>query len=275
VLARNWLEELLTRLRAIPHIEIVRIGSRVPVFMPMRITEENYARCWRNFHPLWLNIHVKPSQRGSRPSWRKPATGCCAPASPLGNQSVLWRASTTVSTSSSKLVAGSGAHPRAPYYLYICDLVEGVGHFRTPVSKGIEIIEGLRGHTSGFAVPTFVVDAPGGGRQDSGLCPITILAVPDHKVGCAIRRFHQHLRRTAGFINSHDPSTCAYCSHPALEGRVRSAACWACWKANRCPSNRRVSTIAHARRRGASLASWMIKNGNRWASAAVEEEKKE
>jgi lysine 2,3-aminomutase len=103
-----------------------------------------------------------------------------------------------------------------PYYLYICDLVAGAGHFRTPVSKGIEIIEGLRGHTSGFAVPTFVVDAPGGGGKVP-VMPNYVISSSDHTVV---------LRNYEGFISTyeepldykpHDPKTCAYCQHPRVE----------------------------------------------------------
>ncbi|NPV41054.1 MAG: lysine 2,3-aminomutase [Anaerolineae bacterium] len=215
VLAPKLLEELLTRLRAIPHIEIVRIGSRVPVFMPMRITEE-LCQMLAQFHPLWLNIHVNhPNEITAELAQ---ATDRLLRAGiPLGNQSVLLAGINDCVNIQRKLVQDLVRIRVRPYYLYICDLVEGVGHFRTPVSKGIEIIEGLRGHTSGFAVPTFVVDAPGGGGKIP-VMPNYVISSSDHKVV---------LRNYEGFIStyeepqdyqSHDPSTCAYCQHPRVEG---------------------------------------------------------
>jgi len=157
VLAPKILKEILTRLREIPHIEIVRIGSRVPVFMPMRVTDE-LCDMLREFHPLWLNIHVNHSNEITK----ELAEACAKLADagiPLGNQSVLLAGINDCVHIQRKLVRDLIRMRVRPYYLYICDLVEGAGHFRTPVSKGVEIIEGLRGHTSGFAVPTFVVDA--------------------------------------------------------------------------------------------------------------------
>ena len=214
VLAPKLLEELLTRLRAIPHIEIVRIGSRVPVFMPMRITDE-LCEMLAKFHPLWLNIHVNhPNEITAE------LAEACDKLSragiPLGNQSVLLAGINDCVHIQRKLVQDLVRLRVRPYYLYICDLVEGAGHFRTPVSKGIEIIEGLRGHTSGFAVPTFVVDAPGGGGKIP-VMPNYLISSSDHKVV---------LRNYEGFISTyeepldyqaHDPQTCEYCRHPHIE----------------------------------------------------------
>jgi len=215
VLAPKLLEELLTRLRAIPHIEIVRIGSRVPVFMPMRVTDE-LCDMLAQFHPLWLNIHVNhPNEITAE------LAQACDKLSragiPLGNQSVLLAGINDCVNIQRKLVQDLVRIRVRPYYLYICDLVEGVGHFRTPVAKGIEIIEGLRGHTSGFAVPTFVVDAPGGGGKIP-VMPNYQISSSDHKVV---------LRNYEGFISTyeepldyqpHDSSTCEYCQHPRIEG---------------------------------------------------------
>ena len=163
VLAPKILEEILTRLREIPHIEIVRIGSRVPVFMPMRITQELCDMLGR-FHPLWLNIHVNHpseiSQELAEACDRMSRAGI-----PLGNQSVLMAGVNDCVHIQRELVQKLTRIRVRPYYLYQCDLVEGAGHFRTPVAKGIEIIEGLRGHTSGYAVPQYIVDAPGGGGK--------------------------------------------------------------------------------------------------------------
>ncbi len=156
-------ELILSRLRAIPHLEIIRFGSRVPVFLPMRVTDE-FCQMIAKYHPFWMNIHV------NHPKEITPElAAACARLSragvPLGNQSVLL-AGINDSVNIQRKLAHELVKIRVrPYYLYQCDLVEGSGHLRTTVSKGIEIIEGLRGHTSGYAVPTYVVDAPGGGGK--------------------------------------------------------------------------------------------------------------
>lgn len=213
-MAPRLLEELLTRLREIPHIEIVRIGSRVPVFMPMRITDE-LCNTLQKFHPLWMNIHVNHPNEISA----ELAQACdklSRAGIPLGNQSVLLAGVNDCVHVQRKLVQDLLRVRVRPYYLYQCDLVEGVGHFRTPVAKGIEIIEGLRGHTSGFAVPTFVVDAPGGGGKIP-LMPNYQLSVSDHKVV---------LRNYEGYITTyeepleyqpHDPKTCSFCQNKRSE----------------------------------------------------------
>ena len=157
------LDRLLGDLRAIPHVEIVRIGSRVPVFLPQRIDDE-FCAMIRKYHPLWINIHVN-HPREITPELREACNRLADAGVPLGNQSVLL-AGVNDSVHIQRLLVHELVKMRVrPYYLYQCDMVEGAGHFRTTVSKGIEIIEGLRGHTSGYAVPTFVVDAPGGGGK--------------------------------------------------------------------------------------------------------------
>jgi lysine 2,3-aminomutase len=210
VLAPKVLEDLLTRLREIPHIEIIRIGSRVPVFMPMRVTDE-LTDLLKRFHPLWLNIHVNHPNEITA----ELAAACDKLAGagiPLGNQSVLLAGVNDCVHIQRKLVQDLLRIRVRPYYLYQCDLVEGVGHFRTPVAKGIEIIEGLRGHTSGFAVPTYVVDAPAGGGKIP-VMPDYLISQSDHKVV---------LRNYEGFIStyeepqdyhSHDSKTCPFCQH--------------------------------------------------------------
>ena len=214
VLNPKLLEELLGRLRAIPHIEILRIGSRVPVFMPMRVTEE-LCNMLANFHPLWLNIHVNhPNEITAE------LAQACDRLSrvgiPLGNQSVLLAGVNDCVHIQRKLVQDLVRIRVRPYYLYICDLMEGIGHFRTSVSKGIEIIEGLRGHTSGFAVPTFVVDAPGGGGKIP-VMPNYLISSSDHKVV---------LRNYEGYISTyeepldyqpHDSKNCPFCQNKRPE----------------------------------------------------------
>lgn len=157
------LEYIIKRLRAIKHVEIIRLGSRVPVVLPQRITPE-LVKMLSKYHPIWLNTHFNHPNEITKES-----TEACARLAnagiPLGNQSVLLRGVNDAVSIMKKLVCELVKIRVRPYYIYQCDLSMGLEHFRTPVSKGIEIIEGLRGHVSGYAVPTFVVDAPGGGGK--------------------------------------------------------------------------------------------------------------
>lgn len=191
-LAPKLLEELIARLREIPHVEIIRIGSRVPVFMPMRVTDE-LCDMLQKYHPLWLNIHVNHPDEITA----ELAQACdklTRAGIPLGNQSVLLAGVNDCIHIQRRLVHDLVRIRVRPYYLYQCDLVEGAGHFRTPVGKGIEIIEGLRGHTSGYAVPTYCVDAPGGGGKIP-VMPNYLISMSDHKVV---------LRNYEGFITTYE-----------------------------------------------------------------------
>ncbi len=213
-LAPRVLDELLRRLREIPHVEIIRIGSRVPVFMPMRVNDE-LCDMLQQYHPLWMNIHVNHPNEITQ----ELADACdklSRAGIPLGNQSVLLAGINDCIHIQRKLVQDLVKMRVRPYYLYQCDLVDGAGHFRTPVTKGLEIIEGLRGHTSGFAVPTYVVDAPGGGGKIP-LMPNYQISASDHKV---------ILRNFEGFITTyeepleykaHNPETCSYCQNKRKE----------------------------------------------------------
>lgn len=157
------LEHIISQLRAIPHVEVIRIGTRAPVVMPQRITTD-LAAMLKKYHPIWVNTHFNHYNEITTES----AAACAMLADagiPLGNQSVLLRNVNDCVNIMRTLVTRLAAIRVRPYYLYQCDLSTGIEHFRTPVSKGIEIIEGLRGHVSGFCVPTFVVDAPGGGGK--------------------------------------------------------------------------------------------------------------
>lgn len=163
VLSDENLESIISRIRAIKHVEIIRIGSRTPVVLPQRITPE-LCSMLRKYHPIWLNTHFNHPNEITEESSR--ACAMLADAGiPLGNQSVLLAGVNDCVYVMRELVHKLVAIRVRPYYLYQCDLSMGLEHFRTPVAKGIEIIEGLRGHTSGFCVPTFVVDAPGGGGK--------------------------------------------------------------------------------------------------------------
>ncbi|MGQ9629942.1 MAG: lysine 2,3-aminomutase [bacterium] len=160
------LEDILRSLREIPHIEIIRIGTRVPVTMPMRITPQ-LAEMIGRYHPVWLNTHFNHPKEIT-PESARACDILLRAGIPVGNQSVLLRGVNDCPHIMRSLLQGLLKIRVRPYYLYQCDLSRGVGHFRTPVSRGIQIIESLRGHTSGLAVPTFVIDGPGG----SGKIPV-------------------------------------------------------------------------------------------------------
>jgi lysine 2,3-aminomutase len=157
------LEYLLRRLRAIPHVEFLRIGTRIPIFLPQRITPALCAML-RKFHPLFLSVHSNHPRELTTEV--RDALGRLADAGiPLGNQSVLLRHvnddAAVMKAHLQKLLMCRVK----PYYLYQCDLISGSAHLRASVRKGLEIMEALRGHTSGYAVPTYVIDAPGGGGK--------------------------------------------------------------------------------------------------------------
>ncbi|MBN1948090.1 MAG: lysine 2,3-aminomutase [Bradymonadales bacterium] len=157
------LDWLLTRLRKIPHVEIIRIGTRTPVVLPYRITDELVEMLARH-HPLWVNTHFNHTREITESSRRALAKLADA-GIPLGNQSVLLAGVNDCPRIMKQLVHRLVQNRVRPYYLYQCDLSEGLSHFRTPVGKGIEILESLIGHTTGFAVPTYVIDAPHGGGK--------------------------------------------------------------------------------------------------------------
>jgi len=161
--ADEKLEFLLSRLRAIPHIEFLRIGTRIPIFLPQRITAE-FCAMLRKYHPFWISIHANHPREITAEAHA--ALGRLADAGvPLGNQSVLLRGVNDDPAVMKALVHRLLRARVRPYYIYQCDLIAGSAHLRSSVRKGIEIIEALRGHTTGYAVPQFVIDAPGGGGK--------------------------------------------------------------------------------------------------------------
>jgi len=163
LLSDGRLRELLGRLREIPHIEIVRIGTRVPIFLPQRLTHD-LCELLRTFHPLWINIHA--NHAAELTAEVRDALGRLADAGiPLGNQSVLLRGINDSAGAVRDLVHKLVRARVRPYYLYQCDLIEGTDHLRVPIEEGIRIMRALRGYTTGFAVPQYVVDGPGGGGK--------------------------------------------------------------------------------------------------------------
>jgi lysine 2,3-aminomutase len=174
LLSDDRLRGILRRLRSIDHIEFVRIGTRVPIFLPQRVTPE-LCRMLQEFHPLWMSVHVN-HPRELTTEVRAALERLVNHGVPLGNQSVLLKGVNDDLTVMKALVHKLVMCRVRPYYIYQCDLIYGSAHLRTSVAKGIEIIEGLRGHTTGYAVPQFVIDAPGGG----GKIPISPGYVLEH-----------------------------------------------------------------------------------------------
>jgi len=157
------LEKIISRLHAIPHIQFIRIGSRIPIFLPQRITPE-LCDMLKKYHPVFISIHANHPKELTTEV--KDALGRLADAGiPMGNQSVLLKGVNDELEIQRALVHKLLMCRVRPYYLYQCDLIEGSSHLRTPVETGIDIIEGLRGHTTGYAIPQFVIDGPGGGGK--------------------------------------------------------------------------------------------------------------
>lgn len=173
------LEYIIKRLRVIPHVEIVRLGSRTPVVCPQRITDD-LVNMLKKYHPIWLNTHFNHPNEFT-PEAEAALAKLANAGIPLGNQTVLLRGINDCVHVMKKLMHELVRNRVRPYYVYQCDLSMGLEHFRTPVSKGIEIIEALRGHTSGYAVPTFVVDAPGGGGK-TPVMPNYVISQSPNKV---------------------------------------------------------------------------------------------
>ncbi len=172
-LSDEKIEFILSNLRAIPHVEIIRIGTKVTTVLPQRITPQ-LTRVLRKYHPLWMSLHFTHPDECCYETQK--ACGLLADAGiPLGSQTVLLKGMNDNADVMKRLVHNLMKMRVKPYYVYQCDPISGSEHFRTPVSKGVEIIRSLRGHTTGYAVPTYVIDAPGGG----GKIPIA----PDYVAG--------------------------------------------------------------------------------------------
>jgi len=179
LLSNDYLDWVLTELDKIEHVEVVRIGTRTPVVLPYRVTDD-LVEMLKSHQPLWINTHFnhpREMTKSARNSLKKLANA----GFPLGNQSVLLAGVNDCPRIITDLCHKLVQNRVRPYYLYQCDLSEGLSHFRTPVGKGIEIMESMIGHTSGFARPTYVVDAPGGGGKIP-LMPNYIISWSTNKV---------------------------------------------------------------------------------------------
>ena len=218
MLPDDYLDWILTELRQIPHVEIIRIGSRMPVVLPYRITDE-LVEMLKKHHPIWLNTHFNHPRElthSAREALRKLADA----GIPLGNQSVLLAGVNDCPRIMKQLNQKLVQNRVRPYYLFQCDLSEGLSHFRTPIGKGIEIIESLVGHTSGFAVPTYVVDAPGGGGKIP-VMPNYIISWSTNKV---VLRNYEGVITTYKEPDSYEPIFCdRNCDECALQLKLDEA----------------------------------------------------
>ncbi len=202
LLSTDYLDWILTELRKIRHVEIIRIGTRTPVVLPYRITYR-LVEMLKKHHPLWINTHFNHPREITASS--KEALSKLADAGiPLGNQSVLLAGVNDCPIVMRSLVHKLVVNRVRPYYLYQCDLSEGLSHFRTPVGKGIEIIESLIGHTTGFCVPTYVIDAPGGGGKIP-VMPNYLISWSTNKV---ILRNYEGVITTYKEPDSYEPTFC-------------------------------------------------------------------
>ncbi len=209
------LESIIKRLRDIPHVEIIRIGSRVPVVCPQRITDD-LVNMLKKYHPIWLNTHFNHPDEIT-PEAIEACNKLANAGIPLGNQTVLLRGVNDCVHVMKDLMHGLTKMRVRPYYIYQCDLSNGIEHFRTPVSKGIEIIEHLRGHTSGYAVPTFVVDAPGGGGKIPVMPEYLISQSPSKVV---LRNYEGVITTYSQPLHYDDNCTCKHCDPKRTKGGV-------------------------------------------------------
>lgn len=212
MLSDEYLDWILSEISSIPHVEVIRIGSRMPIVLPYRITDD-LVNVLKKYHPIWLNTHFNHPREITSSS--KEALKKLADAGiPLGNQTVLLAGVNDCQRIIKKLVHKLVQSRVRPYYLYQCDLSEGLSHFRTPIGKGIEIMENLIGHTSGFAVPTYVIDAPHGG----GKIPV----MPNYIISWSTNRVI--LRNYEGIITTYkepDSYKQVYCDRKCNDCRLQ------------------------------------------------------
>ena len=211
-LSDDLLDYTLGRFRAVKSVEILRIGTRVPIFLPQRITDKMVATLKR-YHPLWMNIHINHPKELS-PEVQQAVAKLADAGIPLGAQIVLMAGINDCANTMKTLVQDMVKNRIRPYYLYQCDLSQGIGHFRTPVSVGLSIIESLRGHTTGFSIPTFCVDAPGGGGKVP-VMPNYLISQSDRKV--IVRNFEGVIATYSepDHYEHHSPDNCDYCRRAA------------------------------------------------------------
>ncbi|MBI3912804.1 MAG: KamA family radical SAM protein, partial [Chloroflexi bacterium] len=208
----EMLDFVLARFRSVKSVEIIRFGTRIPIFLPQRITAKMLATL-QKYHPIWMNVHINHPKELA-PEARAALTQLANIGIPLGAQTVLMAGINDCPNTMKTLVHELVKTRVRPYYLYQCDLSQGIGHFRTPVSVGLSIIEALRGHTSGFSVPTFVVDAPGGGGKIP-IMPNYMISANSNKI--VMRNFEGVITTYAepNEYHHHRAENCDYCKRAA------------------------------------------------------------
>jgi len=178
-LSDEMLDLLLSKIKSIRHVEVIRIGTKAPVTMPQRITK-NLVKILKKYHPLWMSIHFMHASEIT-PELKKAVSRLADAGIPLGSQTVLLKGINDTVLQMKDLFSGLMSIRVKPYYLYQCDPIIGSSHFRTPVSKGLEIIKGIRGYCSGYMVPQYIIDAPHGGGKVP-LLPDYLVSIDDEKV---------------------------------------------------------------------------------------------
>jgi lysine 2,3-aminomutase len=212
------LDSILSKLRAVPHLEIIRIGTRIPVSLPQRVDDE-LCEMLQKHHPLWVNVHFNHPRECTREAARA-CDRLTRAGIPLNNQAVLLKGVNDDVETMKQLVHALMRMRVRPYYLYHCDPVRGSEHMRTTIAKGIEIIEGLRGHTSGLAIPQYVIDAPGGG----GKVPVN----PDYLLDYDASSGRAHLRNFQGReFDYHERTPVAEVARQKAAAAVAGASKWA------------------------------------------------
>ena len=212
------LDSILSKLRAVPHLEIIRIGTRIPVSLPQRVDDE-LCEMLQKHHPLWVNVHFNHPRECTREAARA-CDRLTRAGIPLNNQAVLLKGVNDDVETMKQLVHALMRMRVRPYYLYHCDPVRGSEHMRTTIAKGIEIIEGLRGHTSGLAIPQYVIDAPGGG----GKVPVN----PDYLLDYDASSGRAHLRNFQGReFDYHERTPVADVARQKAAAAVAGASKWA------------------------------------------------
>ncbi len=208
----EMLDDVLARFRSVKSVEIIRFGTRIPIFLPQRITDKMLATL-QKYHPIWMNVHINHPKELA-PEARDALTRLANIGIPLGAQTVLMAGINDCPNTMKTLMHELVKTRVRPYYLYQCDLSQGIGHFRTPVSVGLSIIESLRGHTTGFSVPTFVVDAPGGGGKIP-VMPNYVISANSNKT--VMRNFEGVITAYAepNEYHHHRADNCEYCKRAA------------------------------------------------------------
>ncbi|MFM7469828.1 MAG: KamA family radical SAM protein [Vampirovibrionales bacterium] len=192
IMSDEKLDRILTRLRQIPHLEVVRIGSKIPMVMPQRITDE-LCTMLKKHHPFFMSVHVAHPDELT-PEATAALNKLADAGIPTFSQTVLMAGVNDSLAVMKPLMTGLLKRRVRPYYLYQCDPVQGTRHFRTPVQKGLEIIEGLRGHITGYAVPTYVIDAPGGGGK-TPISPHYVIGQDDETQELILKNFKGTIHR--------------------------------------------------------------------------------